>query len=308
MLAHFDKDWKPRNKVYIITPNACDGKTLVRGFDMKKYNGIELWWLGNALGHLEVTLSSDNAISLPEAFKYIILVLNGFIKDAVPELSLSVTAAGSLVRKLETLDISGTVLTPRALSKTETEQLRQSIHDFEVILQGEIPRLNIFYITKHRCFDMTMLIEQGEDLLSPVTVNLLGASKKEVVQDISEAARCLAFGFSTAVGFHLYRAIEGIVVEDYFPFLGVVPAEYEKNLNLGNYIKILEGKGVDVKITKMLTHLKDHYRNPIAHPDEFWDINKANSAIGPAISLIDVMVQDIDDKRKAKAAKEAINE
>ena len=48
----------------------------------------------------------------------------------------------------------------------------------------------------------------------------------------------------------------------------------------------------------MLRHLKDHYRNPISHPEEFWDSNMAESAFMLAISVITVMVQDIEETRK----------
>ena len=43
----------------------------------------------------------------------------------------------------------------------------------------------------------------------PNTLKSLGASKPEVKNDIREAARALAFGAYTAVGFHLYRACRG---------------------------------------------------------------------------------------------------
>ena len=51
----------------------------------------------------------------------------------------------------------------------------------------------------------------------------------------------------------------------------------------------------------MLQHLKDHYRNPIAHPEEFWDSDKAEAAFMLAISVITVMVQDIDETKKKGA-------
>jgi hypothetical protein len=148
---------------------------------------------------------------------------------------------------------------------------------------------------------MTTLINQGEKVLSLDTINVLVASKDDVIKEIREATKCLAFDISTAVGFHVYRAIEAIIIKDYFRILDIKPEEWEKNKNLGNYIMLLENKKVDVRITGVLRHLKDNYRNPISHPQEFWDSNKAESSFGLAISAITVMVQGIQERTQDRA-------
>jgi hypothetical protein len=67
---------------------------------------------------------------------------------------------------------------------------------------------------------------------------------------------------------------------------------------LGHYINLLEEISVDKKVTIMLRYLKDNYRNPIIHPEEFRDLNKAESAFQLAVSVITVMVQDIQERIK----------
>lgn len=273
---------------------------------MEKYDSSPVFRLGVAVGELLRSIESSNlrASIFPASF------LKNHIQLFIiqnPELKLSVDAASLVIKAIDVYfekvksqtDAKGIPLGIADITDDlEIAILRSAINDFQTFLEKELPQLNIYYITPHRAYDMATLINRGENLLSPITLSSLADSKQEVIKDIREAARALAFGFSTAVGFHLYRSLEAIIIKDYFVVLGVLPVEYGKNPNLGNYINILHDKGVDVKITSMLRHLKDHYRNPIMHPDEFWDIDNANSAIGLATSLIDVMVQDIQEIKK----------
>ncbi|MGP8152911.1 MAG: hypothetical protein ACLQBQ_02040 [Smithella sp.] len=289
-------------KYYLIMPSIHEGKIIIWGFNMEKVNGTPIYWLGNAIGLLlsiidypivqgiltspamnardQLNLFFNQTITLPLSKNAAVQVVNHLNK--------------MLAKEPQSYGTSGY----HVLSVDDKSQLIGSILHFQSVFSAELPQMNIFFVNPNRAYDMTMLINNGELLLSQSTLNSLGTSRKEVVNDIKEAARCLAFGFATAVGFHLYRAIEAIIMDDYFSVLKVPSTDYIDNRNLGNYIKILIDKGVDVKITAMLKHLKDHYRNPIMHPNEFWDIDKANGAVGLAISVIEIMIQDIDEIKK----------
>ena len=186
------------------------------------------------------------------------------------------------------------------IPKGELDIFNAAIYNFQAVLGTELPRANIFYITPKRAYDMTLLINQGENVLALDIIDLLGASKDEVIRDIREATKSMAFDLSTAVGFHIYWAVEAIVVKDYFPVLNIMAEEWEKNQNLGNYIKLLIAKHVDNKVTIILNYLKDHYRNRIFHPEEFWDSKTAETALGLAVSAIIIMVQDINNRTCAE--------
>jgi hypothetical protein len=284
----------------IIHPNALEGKTLIWTFDMEKADGTPIYWLGNSLGGLLLALKQSSSLVIINNAMDAKNELEHFV--TLKGLPLSKIAATQILKDIHNLMSEEAKGGIGAISPPIDDNLKTSIGGgilhFQSILSSELPQLNVFFVNPHRAYDMTMLITQGENLLSPKTLDMLGTSKQEVINDIREAAKSLAFDLSTAVGFHIYRAIEAIIVDDYFQILNVLLNKYEKSKNLGSYIKILEDNKVDVKITSMLKHLKDHYRNPIMHPEEFWDTDKANSAIGPAISLIDVMVQNIDEIRK----------
>lgn len=299
---------------YLILPVMPNGQICVWEFNMEQHDVTPLFHLGSAIGSLLKAIEHsdhDNPIwsaaSAKREFEKYIRIYEGYNK-----LALSLKAAGKVIIFLEEYiqqrQTNKVVNQLSAISEIDLtkEILRNAINDFQTLIEAEIPQLNIFYVTPHRCYDMTMLINEGENLLSLNTLNMLGGCKQEVVNDIREATKALAFGSYTAVGFHLYRAIEAIVKEYFIPLGLNVTEIMENNPNLGTYLKILKGihgkfivtTPVDVKVTSFLEHIVKEYRNPIMHPQETWDVHKANRAIGPAISLIEMMVEDIQDIKK----------
>ena len=124
----------------------------------------------------------------------------------------------------------------------------------------------------------------------------------QCIKDVQEAGKSIAFDLPTACGFHIFRALETVVLM-YFPVLEV-PLPDERKRNLGTYILILEGKDqngkevdgakkVDEKITGMLRHLKDSYRNPLMHPELTLEDEEAESLFQFAISAITQLIKDI---------------
>lgn len=135
---------------------------------------------------------------------------------------------------------------------------------------------------------MSVMIDEAELTLSEKAKAIL---TDDELKDIREAGRCLAFEVPTAAAFHLYRALESVVLK-YIPlFPGVTLKESDRNL--GHYIGILKGNGVDSKITTMLGHIKDEYRNPAIHPGLFLDVDGAASQFALVQSAIHMMAADI---------------
>jgi len=111
------------------------------------------------------------------------------------------------------------------------------------------------------------------------------------LDDWRQAGRCLAFDVPTASGFHMFRVIESVVLK-YFPIFGLSVPTKPGDKNLGYYIKILEEKGLDIKIVGMLRHLKKFYRNPLMHPEIFLTSDEAEGLFGFAQSALSIMLED----------------
>lgn len=266
---------------------------------MEKVNAMPIYWVASSLGQLSLQLVSPVKMGtlinpLTMARSNLEFFINYF--EALP---LSIDAAMGIMGRIDIIMAPERIQQPGSIiPKGDIDFLGASIYNFQAVLGTELPRANVFYVSPKRAYDMTILINQGESVLPQAFANYSGPSKEEVIKDVREATKCLAFDISTAVGFHVYRAIEAIVVRDYFPILNIQPKDWEKNKNLGHYISLLQKAGIDEKVTIMLKHLKDHYRNPISHPEEFWDSVKAESAFSVAIGVITIMVQDIEETKK----------
>ncbi len=198
----------------------------------------------------------------------------------------------------------------------QKEGLILTIQHFTNSLFFDLNLAESYMITQKRDRNMSILIYSAEQALSRRTIEQLSES---CLKDIKEAGRCLAFDLPTACGFHIFRALETVVLM-YFPVL-YIPYPDEKRRNLGTYILLLRGANqygnkdaqknlicregalkVNNKITGMLTHLKDVYRNPLIHPEVTLTDDEAVSTFQFAISAIDVMVHDIIEWKAVLAA------
>lgn len=284
------------NLAISVYGNVCP--FIYREGNMEKVNSVPLYWLANSIGSFQNYLNKPAKISallIPSTnLKYHL----DFFINTMNELPLSKESAKIFLRGLESVILSKIDSPDLMIPQQELLALYSALFSFQAVLTTELPQINIFYINQKRAYDMTSLVNNGEKILSNDDLKILSNSTKErVITDIREATKSLAYEVYTAVGFHIYRAIESIIVTDYFSTLKVESLRWESNKNLGHYIEILEKEKIDIRITGFLKHLKDHYRNPIMHPDEFWDFNKAEQAIGLAASIINIMIKDIQDHK-----------
>ena len=138
-------------------------------------------------------------------------------------------------------------------------------------------------------------MNNGEELLSsPSIIAYLKEHNEQAIMEIRNATLALAFDFYSAVGFYIYRAIEKILEE----YLVLFKIMRKRKPSFGGYIDYLKKHNVDAKITGILDHIRDNYRNDIIHPNEFWNAENATTALGLALSAILIIVPDIM-RRKA---------
>lgn len=160
--------------------------------------------------------------------------------------------------------------------------IKESLKKFEVVLAEELRLVDTYSVTQKGAYSTSDLIGCAETLL-PVSVRKVMAP--DTVNDIREAGRCLAFETPTAAGFHVFRAIESVLLA-YHQAVVKKPTP-PKARNWGVYIKALRQSGnADQKIVDMLEHIKDSYRNPTTHPEVTMDIEDVLVLMGLAVSVI----------------------
>jgi hypothetical protein len=113
---------------------------------------------------------------------------------------------------------------------------------------------------------------------------------------LNQAGRCLAFGISTASGYHALRAVEK-VLREYYESLVKKPAD---DIRMKQAIDELTKAGPDRKTMAALDQLRDLHRNPIDHPEEFLESAEALELFNAATVAISKMARQIAALNKAE--------
>jgi hypothetical protein len=169
------------------------------------------------------------------------------------------------------------------------QQLERSVLDghfrnFRYLFKGESQDLNLFAVSQKGTHSILGLLERAHENLS---ADIRSRLSPEAINDITLAGRCLAFECHTAVGFHILRAVETLMRAYHQKLTGSTVAL--KNRNWGVYIKALNDRGADRKVTGYLEHIKDHYRNPIVHPEAVLTADEAFSLLNACLSAITLL-------------------
>jgi hypothetical protein len=166
--------------------------------------------------------------------------------------------------------------------------LNTAATEFETIFKGELHFSDAYFVVRKSGFETVVLIANGEKLFP----DDLMAKAPGVIKDVQGAGKCIAFELGTAAGFHLLRAVEG-VLRLYFD---VVSKGHKrpKNRNIGSYLNLMGQLNVgNPKIISALTQLKDLHRNPLMHPEGHLTTDQAIGLWGISRSLISAMLDVI---------------
>lgn len=141
-----------------------------------------------------------------------------------------------------------------------------SLDKFETIFAAEMAEATTYYIRPKGIYLTPALIDRADDSFPE---ELLEFIPDKTRADWRAAGRCLAFNVYTASGFHVVRAVEGML-EKYYQVLTGNP---DKTLNgWHDYLTELKKPPVDgkpaaeEKTIAAIQRMKDDYRNPVAHP------------------------------------------
>jgi hypothetical protein len=172
----------------------------------------------------------------------------------------------------------------------EAIAITNSLHLFETVLAAEFALKDTFVVSKKSIYSTTDLIERAEEMFSSAVRDLM----PDIVRDIHDAGKCMAFELPTAAAFHLYRATEAAAKHYITRVRGTPPTEKEKRFGLGGYAKIMIGLKVDERISNSVSQLTKLHRNPAIHPDHHISTDEVISILGIVQSVIQVMALDMN--------------
>jgi len=243
-----------------------------------KYSGVWIGWM-NAKAALEELFKQRALEVCFPAAKDLISALRGIVPDDFAE------AAAKL---------------PPSDSDTEEEpigwpiySIRTAAQRFETILSAELSNSDTYWISPKGTHKTSVLLQSAHlELPASILQDIPDAAS-----DFDEAGKCLLFDNATAVGFHLVRATEAVIRKYYEVIVGKPPAT--KFRNWGAYIKGLNKCGANAKVTGFLDHIREHYRNPILHPEVNLTPEDAQVLFGVCVSAIVMMVSEMKSAKGA---------
>lgn len=263
---------------------------------MKKLNPFDYYRMGQFFHDLMVveagTIVTNEVISVlvngvkaiddfrqheePEQFQHSI--------DAAVALQETVVDALEVIREYLKHPGPGTIeFTPQIAAATKSALLR-----FESVLGSEVSDLPVYCLKEKGNYSLSRLIN-GVSANHPAEVKAKITARAS--EELDEAGRCIAFSRPTASAFHSLRAVELLVIE-LIAKSSLTPPPPSRS-NWGEYIRILRDGKAAKEITDVLQIIKDTYRNPIMHPEETLDMDKAIGLFGICQSAIAAVYRHI---------------
>lgn len=143
-------------------------------------------------------------------------------------------------------------------------QLIDKAKEFQTVLSAELQTLETYHVTQKGIYSTTGLIEGAEKVLPE---SVLKKISNEIVEEIRQSGRCLAFDVATASAFHIMRATESVIHKYYLQ--ACKPKSKKKLDSWGRYIANLsQSQDPQVKeVVALLQQIKDRHRNLIMHPE-----------------------------------------
>jgi hypothetical protein len=178
---------------------------------------------------------------------------------------------------------------------------------FETVLNEELATLSAYSVSKKGIYSTPDLIDNTEKVFP---VSILSKLSPDIVREIQEAGKCLAFDISTASGFHMLRATEGVLYQ-YYIAVGK-PKKKEKLENWGAYIayfyKLTEPEAKInqetvnhiKKVLALLQQVKDQDRNLIMHPEIVLNADEAFVLFETTKTAIMTMVEKLLPQQPTK--------
>jgi hypothetical protein len=202
------------------------------------------------------------------------------------------------IARVNEIASTATTTPEQPLATWQTHQIREAAQQFETVLAAECSVIDTYFVSKKGTHSTADLIEHAHrQIPESIRVKLTDQTKL----DFDQAGKCIAFDVPTAAAFHLLRGTEAVIRQYYEQLVPGPKKAPARARNWGVYIKLLGDHGAEEKVTSLLTHIKDAYRNPVLHPEENYTDEMVQVLFGVCVSAI-VMIVDELNKLASKSA------
>jgi hypothetical protein len=176
-------------------------------------------------------------------------------------------------------------------------RIKTAAQEFETVIRNECVVMDAYYVTKKGAYSTADLVNNAHFQVPEPTRSRL---PEQTRTDFDQAGKCLAFDVPTAAAFHVLRGTEAVVRKYYEQIVPGGKTANTKMRNWGAYIRLLNKHGAEAKITSLLEHIRDVYRNPVLHPEENYTDEQIQVLFGGCISAV-VLIETEIGKLSAKS-------
>jgi hypothetical protein len=151
----------------------------------------------------------------------------------------------------------------RRVLQSEVSEIVIELREFEASFDREHRSLMVFTVTPKGIYDTSMLLTSPENKFPDKIRPFLAA---EMLYDLQQAARCLAFDIPTACAFHICRGTEAVMLK-YYELLKRQRWNFVKK-DWKIYVEQLHNESAPENITNRLDEIRRIDRNPYIHPEQ----------------------------------------
>lgn len=188
------------------------------------------------------------------------------------------------------------------MERIQIRQMATKAKAFETILTAELQILDTYHPLQKGIYSTRDLIAQAECTLPEAIRKRLTT---DVVEEIRQSGRCLAFDNATASGFHIMRATEALMHQYYLTVCKPKPPPKDRLDNWGEYLTALRActNPHAHEVAALLQQIKNQHRNPIMHPEVVLTVEEAFTLFEVAQAAIIAMASKLRPPKAAQAKK-----
>lgn len=165
---------------------------------------------------------------------------------------------------------------------------------FEHVLAEEVRGASTYVAPKVGIYDTSDLADHAE---RHIPDDLRVHVNARALEDYAAAGRCLVFNLPNAAGFHVLRAVEGVLDDYYKALLGSAAKEPKGWHDYITALKAVAKSGQmpapEEKTLRNLDQLRDLDRNPVMHPRDWLTLSEARELFNNATSAITAMAREL---------------
>jgi len=266
----------------------------VKGGEMKRVNQYVFYQMGSKLHPLSEIREDSKLIDIVWDLYHAREWLRRILNDTLITVVVSRNAAQSLLSVIDevipqNISYFSTIGNEKILDWYQWYRINSGIKEFETVFAAELPTFDAYLVSKKGIYTTADLVERAE---MAIDISVRNVIPQNAMNDFNQAGRCLAFGLSTAAGFHTMRAVE-VVLRCYWMLI-VKPSDVKKQPAMAQCISQLRENGEDLKLMDILDHIRDLHRNTVMHPEVFLEMKDALRQFDIAKSAISAMGERID--------------